>query len=88
VPVADTDVIIAGAGPSGLMLAAELGPAGVRSLVLEKRPVTSAVERASGFGGQPLTLLRYRQDRVEVAVAKADDRPADALLMRPDAYVA
>jgi 2-polyprenyl-6-methoxyphenol hydroxylase-like FAD-dependent oxidoreductase len=58
--VVDTDVIIAGAGPSGLMLAGELGLAGQRALVLEKRPVTSAVDRASGFGGQALTLLRYR----------------------------
>jgi 2-polyprenyl-6-methoxyphenol hydroxylase-like FAD-dependent oxidoreductase len=60
VRVVDTDVLIAGAGPSGLMLAGELALAGVRPLVLEKRPVTSAVERASGFGGQALTLLRYR----------------------------
>ena len=58
--VVDTDVLIAGAGPSGLMLAGELGLAGLRPLVLEKRPVTSAVERSSGFGGQALALLRYR----------------------------
>ena len=53
-------MIIAGAGPSGLMLAGELSLAGIRPLVLEKRPGTSAVERASGFGGQALTMLRYR----------------------------
>jgi 2-polyprenyl-6-methoxyphenol hydroxylase-like FAD-dependent oxidoreductase len=56
----DADVIIAGAGPAGLMLAGELGLAGVRPLVLEKRPVTSVVERAGGVGGQALNLLRYR----------------------------
>ncbi|HUN33151.1 MAG TPA: FAD-dependent monooxygenase [Trebonia sp.] len=56
----DTDVLIVGAGPSGLMLAGELGLAGRRPLVLEKRPVTSAVERSSGIGGQALAVLRYR----------------------------
>ena len=55
----DADVIIAGGGPTGLMLAGELALAGVRPLVLEKR-ADSAVERGSGIGGQALTLLRYR----------------------------
>ena len=36
----DAEVIIVGAGPTGLMLAAELGLAGVRVLVLERRPGT------------------------------------------------
>jgi 2-polyprenyl-6-methoxyphenol hydroxylase-like FAD-dependent oxidoreductase len=60
VSVLDTDVIIAGAGPSGLMLAGELALAGARPLVLERRAVSSVVERASGLGGQALNLLRYR----------------------------
>jgi 2-polyprenyl-6-methoxyphenol hydroxylase-like FAD-dependent oxidoreductase len=57
--IMDADVIIAGAGPTGLMLAGELALAGVRPLVLEKR-ADSAIERGSGIGGQALTLLRYR----------------------------
>jgi 2-polyprenyl-6-methoxyphenol hydroxylase-like FAD-dependent oxidoreductase len=32
------DVVIAGAGPTGLMLAAELALAGVKSVILERRP--------------------------------------------------
>src|SRR6202050_5927198 len=65
----DADVIIVGAGPTGLMLASELRLAGVRPLVLERRPEPREVPRASGFGGQILQLLRYRGllDRLEAA---------------------
>ncbi|GAB2826690.1 FAD-dependent monooxygenase [Actinocorallia aurea] len=55
-----TDVIIVGAGPTGLMLAAELGAAGVRPLVLERRPQRRDTPKAGGLGGQILELLRYR----------------------------
>jgi 2-polyprenyl-6-methoxyphenol hydroxylase-like FAD-dependent oxidoreductase len=34
----DADVVIVGAGPVGLMLAGELGLAGVRPLILERQP--------------------------------------------------
>jgi 2-polyprenyl-6-methoxyphenol hydroxylase-like FAD-dependent oxidoreductase len=56
----DADVIIVGAGPTGLMLAAELRLAGVRPLVLERRPQLREIPRANGFGGQITELLRYR----------------------------
>ncbi|MEU0501773.1 FAD-dependent monooxygenase [Nocardia sp. NPDC005998] len=56
----DTDVVIVGAGPTGLMLAAELRSAGVRSLVLERRPQPLDTPKAGGLGGQILELLRYR----------------------------
>ena len=52
--VMDADVIIVGAGPTGLMLAGELRLAGVRPLVLERRPEPREVPRANGFGGQIL----------------------------------
>ncbi|MFF3226808.1 FAD-dependent monooxygenase [Nocardia suismassiliense] len=65
----DIDVIIVGAGPSGLMLAGELRLAGVRSLVLERQPHIRDTPKASGIGGRILDLLRYRGllDRFEAA---------------------
>lgn len=59
-PVMDADVIVVGAGPTGLMLAAELRLAGVRPLVLERRPRLRETPKANGFSGQILELLRYR----------------------------
>ncbi|MFI7111510.1 FAD-dependent monooxygenase [Nonomuraea sp. NPDC050227] len=56
----NADVIIAGAGPAGLMLAIELSLAGVRPLVLERHPNRRDTPKAGGLGGQILELLRYR----------------------------
>ena len=56
----DADVIIVGAGPTGLMLACELRLAGVRPLVLERQPQPRDTQKANGLGGQILQLLRYR----------------------------
>ncbi|MFI5486728.1 FAD-dependent monooxygenase [Micromonospora echinaurantiaca] len=56
----ETDVIIVGAGPAGLMLAGELRLAGVRTLVLERQPQPRDIPKASGLGGRILDLLRYR----------------------------
>ncbi|GGL22775.1 FAD-dependent oxidoreductase [Nocardia jinanensis] len=66
----DTEVIIVGAGPTGLMLAAELGLAGVRPLILEKYPQPRTTQKAQGLGGQILRLLHYRGllERIEAAV--------------------
>lgn len=73
----EADVIIVGAGPTGLMLAAELSLAGVRPLVLERHPRRRETPKASGLGGQILQLLRYRGilDRFE-AVGSANLVPA------------
>ncbi|GAA2212630.1 FAD-dependent monooxygenase [Nonomuraea monospora] len=64
-----TDVIIVGAGPTGLMLAAELRLAGVHPLVLERKPQRRDTPKAGGLGGQILELLRYRGllDRFQAA---------------------
>ena len=73
----DVDVIIAGAGPSGLMLAAELRLAGVRPLVLERQSEIGKTPKANGIGGQILELLRYRGllDRLEAASTAPEPRP-------------
>jgi 2-polyprenyl-6-methoxyphenol hydroxylase-like FAD-dependent oxidoreductase len=56
----DADVIVVGAGPTGLMLACELRLAGVRPLVLERQPRRRDTPKAGGLGGQILELLRHR----------------------------
>ena len=65
----DADVIVVGAGPTGLMLAAELRLGGVRAVVLERDPRGARPSKANGFNGQILQLLHYRGilDRVEAA---------------------
>jgi 2-polyprenyl-6-methoxyphenol hydroxylase-like FAD-dependent oxidoreductase len=56
----DADVIIVGAGPTGLMLAVELRLAGVGALVLERHPQIQEIPKAGGLSGQILEVLRYR----------------------------
>ncbi|TDO50465.1 2-polyprenyl-6-methoxyphenol hydroxylase-like FAD-dependent oxidoreductase [Kribbella sp. VKM Ac-2571] len=56
----DAEVVIAGAGPNGLMLASELRLAGVRPIVLEKLPERSTVPRANGLVGQVIRMLDRR----------------------------
>lgn len=72
----DVDVIIVGAGPTGLMLAGELRLAGVRPLVLERQPRPRETPKAYGLGGQILQLLHYRGllDRFEAT--STEPRPA------------
>ena len=70
------DVIIVGAGPTGLMLAAELRLAGVRPLVLERQPRPRDTPKAGGLGGQILDLLRYRGLLERFEAACTDPIPA------------
>ncbi|MFD2416210.1 FAD-dependent monooxygenase [Amycolatopsis pigmentata] len=54
------DVVIAGAGPNGLMLACELALAGARPLVLERLTAPSGERRANGLVGQVVRMLDRR----------------------------
>ena len=72
----DADVIIVGAGPTGLMLACELGLAGVRPLVLERLPQIRDIPKAGGLSGQILELLRYRGELQRFEAASTAPRPA------------
>ena len=80
----NADVIIVGACPTGLMLAAELRLAGVRALVLERRQQLREIPRANGFGGQIAELLRYRGllDRVVAAGTGAGPAGSPAAVRR------
>lgn len=57
---ATEDVVIAGAGPNGLLLACELSLAGLRPLVLERLPEPSGEAKANGVVGQAVRMLDHR----------------------------
>jgi 2-polyprenyl-6-methoxyphenol hydroxylase-like FAD-dependent oxidoreductase len=56
----EPDVVIVGAGPVGLMLAAELCLAGLVPVVLERLPEASDVPKGNGLFGQIVDVLDYR----------------------------
>jgi 2-polyprenyl-6-methoxyphenol hydroxylase-like FAD-dependent oxidoreductase len=56
----DTDVVIAGGGPTGLMLACELGLAGVGAVVLERLDGPSGESRAGGMHARTMEVLDQR----------------------------
>lgn len=76
----DVDVVVAGAGPTGLLLAAELRLAGVRVLVLERRAEPDPVPRANGLVGQVVEVMYHRG--LYRALARHDRGPAAALRRR------
>jgi 2-polyprenyl-6-methoxyphenol hydroxylase-like FAD-dependent oxidoreductase len=54
------DVVVAGAGPNGLMVACELALAGVRPVVLDRLPGPSDEPKANGLVGQVIRTLDIR----------------------------
>jgi 2-polyprenyl-6-methoxyphenol hydroxylase-like FAD-dependent oxidoreductase len=56
----EPEVVIVGAGPVGLMLAAELCLAGLVPVVLERLPEASDVPKGNGLFGQIVGVLDYR----------------------------
>src|SRR5215469_12319966 len=59
--ISDVDVAIAGAGPSGLMLAGDLAQAGVNCEVRERRPGRSGLTKAMAVHTTTLEQLRARR---------------------------
>jgi 2-polyprenyl-6-methoxyphenol hydroxylase-like FAD-dependent oxidoreductase len=73
----DADVVIAGAGPTGLMLACELRLAGIQPVVLERLAQPTGLSKALGLIGRAVDTLDYRgllgrfQDQAAVAIPHA-----------------
>ncbi|MBO0832611.1 MAG: FAD-dependent monooxygenase, partial [Actinobacteria bacterium] len=55
-----TDVVIAGAGPTGLMLAIELCLGGVTPVVIDRLPEISEIPKGNGMFGQIVQALDFR----------------------------
>jgi 2-polyprenyl-6-methoxyphenol hydroxylase-like FAD-dependent oxidoreductase len=67
------DLVIAGAGPNGLMLACELGLSGIRPIVLDPLPGPNPEPRANGVTGQGVRILDHRG--FYSVLARTDDPP-------------
>jgi 2-polyprenyl-6-methoxyphenol hydroxylase-like FAD-dependent oxidoreductase len=60
VEIFETDVVVVGAGPTGLMLAAELALAGVAVEVVERQAVPSGQSRGGGINQRTAEVLAMR----------------------------
>src|ERR1700691_2884211 len=58
--IGDADIVIAGGGPVGLMLACELRLGGADPVVLERLPGVSEIPKGNGLIGQIVPVLDYR----------------------------
>ncbi|WP_433356594.1 FAD-dependent monooxygenase [Microtetraspora malaysiensis] len=76
----NVDIIIAGAGPNGLMLACELSLAGVRPLVLERLPERTEENRANGLVGQVVRMLDRRGLHRRLSGQPEPPRPAPSFV--------
>ncbi|MFE6054688.1 FAD-dependent monooxygenase [Kitasatospora sp. NPDC056446] len=77
-PTTETDVLIVGAGPTGLLLAGDLAAAGIGVTVLEKRAAESNLTRAFAVHARSLELLDARGLAEDLI---ATGRPLGALRM-------
>ncbi|MFI9504653.1 FAD-dependent monooxygenase [Nocardia sp. NPDC052566] len=75
------DVVISGGGPNGLMLACELGLAGIKPIVLERLGAPSEEPKANGLLGQVVQLLDRRGLYERLSGDSAPPRPNSAYFM-------
>jgi 2-polyprenyl-6-methoxyphenol hydroxylase-like FAD-dependent oxidoreductase len=74
------DVVIAGGGPNGLMLACELALAGVRPVILERLTGPTPEHRANGLVGQVIRILDRRGLYERLARSHQPPVPAERFL--------
>ncbi|MDG4664118.1 FAD-dependent monooxygenase [Mycobacterium sp. 236(2023)] len=74
----EAPVIIAGAGPNGLMLACELALAGVRAVVVDRLPAPSEEPKANGLVGQVVRQLDMRGLYARIAESSSAPKPVAA----------
>ncbi|MFJ5835918.1 FAD-dependent monooxygenase [Streptomyces shenzhenensis] len=74
------DVVVAGAGPNGLMLACELALAGARPLVLERLTEPTTEQRANGLVGQVVRMLDRRGLYERLTAPGATPEPAPSFV--------
>ncbi|KAL4951920.1 FAD binding domain-containing protein [Aspergillus filifer] len=75
VPAGQTTVVVAGAGPSGLMLAVNLTRFGIKTLILDDRQDRTATGKADGI--QPKTIETLKQLRLADPLLKNGARVYD-----------
>ncbi|MEV0292202.1 FAD-dependent monooxygenase [Nocardia sp. NPDC050710] len=75
------DVVIVGAGPVGLMLAIELGLAGIRPIVLERLSEPSTEPKANGLVGQIVPMIDRRGLYESLSGSKRPPQPNSSYFM-------
>lgn len=77
-PAIDTDVLIAGGGPCGLMLAIELGRRGIRCVLVDAKPDTAFNPQANATQARTMEHFRRLGFAAEVrALGLPPDHPTD-----------